>query len=453
MCIFYAQNALRLGETMLVEFKVRNFRSIRDELTLSMVATNERDLPENTYQVPGQKFSLLKTAAIFGANASGKSNLVEAMVWAKAFILGQIEAGLDESIPTDMFQFREEEYTGSSEFHLQFIHHGEVYNYGFLLTDERIMFEKLDVFTRARPRNLFFRSTDYDDVSHKWVETYKFGPGVKGAHTRLIQQSTRHNKLFLTRAAELNQPILREVLDWFKSHWSMVFGRGIVGDSLKAQLSAITSVVLEKEAELKAKALELLKVADLGIEALEIQTRNDLDPIADRLLQPEAREVWKDLYKHRVRFKHIGSDSDNHGWIALEQESHGTQKLYGLVAELLLVLQRNVCEVIDEIDGGFHPLMVRDLVKLFQGTSSAQAAPQLIFTTHDVSVLDNSLLRRDQIWFTEKDNTGNTSLVRLSDYKPRKGEALQRGYLSGRYGGIPLLDVAAFVAGGGDNEA
>jgi len=304
-----------------------------------------------------------------------------------------------------------------------FIIKGVRYQYGFSFTPQRIHSEWLFVYQTAKPQKWFVR--DFDDSKNR--QTIKFGPHLTGPKTTW-RDATRANALFLSTAVQLNSEQLAPIVDWFTNSLIVLMDGGAIPWDFS------TRQLLNPEGN--AAVRSLLEAADVGIAAITTERRRakghmftlDLATGASNAEMSEG-DVFVPKFTHRA-----GSVTAD---FELGEESQGTQKLFALAGPLLDIVNRGLVLVIDELDRSLHPLLVRQIVEAFQSRSANGA--QLIFSTHDTSLLDGNLLRRDQIWFAEKDAEQSSKLVALSEFSPRKSEALEKGYLSGRYGGIPIL--------------
>lgn len=415
---------------MLVEFRVKNFRSLRDEQVFSMVASKDQTLHDTHTLGTGLKAapSLLRSAVVYGANAGGKSNLVKALQFMRGVVLESaavIQPG--QSYALQPFRLDDCSASQPTEFELTFILDGVRYQYGFAMTAQRIVSEHLLVYKAFKPQRWFERR--FDQASGK--DLYEYGPGLKGAKS-LWEGATRPNALFLSMAVQLNSEALRPVFDWFANRL-VIFNE-------QAQLSPHTSIQMLKQAQGRQQICDFLTAADISIDNIEVVTRKvpgqavHFDLLAGRT---EVRS--EEVEEHQLRFSHV--TEQGRAVFDLVDESSGTRNLLFLAGPVLDILQKGLTLVIDELDTSLHTLLVRELVRLFHRPEVNTGGAQLIFTTHDTSLLDASdLFRRDQIWFVEKDREQASTLVALSEFSPRKNEALERGYLMGRYGGVPFLN-------------
>ena len=414
---------------MLVEFRVTNFRSLREEQVLSLVASKDKTLQETHAVSTGLKAapSVLRSAAIYGANASGKSNLIKALQYMRGVVAESatiIQPG--QTFAVQPFRLDAQSAKEPTSFEVTFIIDGVRYQYGFAMTPQRIVSEHLLVYKAFKPQRWYERRFD----AQTGKDVYDFGPGLKGPKN-LWEGATRPNALFLSMAVQLNSEALRPVFEWFTSRL-VIFNE-------QSPLSPQFSVQMLKQEAQRKTICEFLRAADVSIADIEVTTKQALvHSINFDLTTGKREETAGEQAVDEVKFHHI----TDHGKAVFDlmEESSGTRNLLFLTGPVLDILRKGLTLVIDELDTSLHTLLVRELVRLFHRPEINTGGAQLIFTTHDTSLLDAAdLLRRDQIWFVEKDHDQASELVGLSEFSPRKNEALERGYLMGRYGGIPFL--------------
>ena len=414
---------------MLVEFRIKNFRSLRDEQVLSLVASTDKTLLDTHALDTGLKAAphLLKCAVVYGANASGKSNLIKALQYMRDVVL--VSAALQPGQPFDrLHPFKLDATSGNlpTEFEVTFILEGVRYQYGFTMNPQRVVSEQLLVYKAFKPQRWFERH--FDAESGKYV--YEFGPSLKGAKN-LWEGATRPNALFLSMAVQLNSEALRPVFDWF-SNRLVIFNE-------QSPLSPQFSVqMLKQEAQRKA-ICEFLRAADISIADIEVATKQAMvHSIRFDLATGKREEEAGEQAVDEIKFHHL----TEHGKAVFDlmDESSGTRNLFYLTGPILDIINKGLTLVVDELDTSLHTLLVQALVRLFHRPEVNTGGAQLIFTTHDTSLLDAyGLFRRDQIWFVEKRPDQSSILYPLLDFSPRKSEALERGYLQGRYGALPFL--------------
>lgn len=425
---------------MLIEFRVENHRSICTEqaLTMSAARVGAPDDPR-LREVMGSKTRLLPVAALYGANASGKSNLLAALGFMQyAVVHSHRSWPPDGGIPREPFAWGSKT-SEPSLFEVTIVREGVRYQYGFVADDERFLEEWLYAWPSGRKQSWFEREGD----------DFKFGEHLRGEN-RLVEQVTRGNALFLSAAAQLGHEQLAGIYRWFRAMRTVNLDNrrhGMVDDMIGGErwfqpafdgesslVDAGISLLLDGPLE---AIRELVRAADVGIVDVKLEERDvDLSTRAGGRL------------RRRVMVRHQ-STSDN-AWLPFDEESQGTQTLFHMAPHLLDALWEGSVLVIDELEASLHPLLALQIVRQFNDPRTNPRNAQLLFTTHDTNLLGTELgkpaLRRDQIWLTEKDDEGATCLYPLTDYKPRKAENLERGYLQGRYGAIPFLGPLARVA-------
>ena len=397
---------------MLIDFKVKNYRSIKDEQDLNMLSTKQKEHLETHTFTPeaASSMNLLKTAAIYGANAAGKSNFIKALKTMQEIVIhSATKYQRGNALPVKAFLFDSVTSGEATEFEVNFITDGVRYQYGFSATEERIVEEWLIAYPKGRPQNWFARvlNKETDAPSYDW----QFGEKFTG-QKQLWQESTRDNALFLSTAVHLNSELLNPVYDWFDKTLRIT---GVGGWSPKF------TIELCRQGKYKDNILQFLRTADMDIEDIEIEDK------ADVLANPVNVKMW-----HK-------DNSGNQVALDLKEESDGTQKLFAFIGPWLDSLEKGHVLLIDELHDNFHPLMVKFLVNLFHSKITNKSNAQLIFTTHETSILSQDVFRRDQIWFCEKKNKA-TQLYSLVEFKARKGVTdLEKAYLSGRYGALPYF--------------
>ena len=415
---------------MLVEFRVKNFRSLRDEQVLSLVASKDKTLGDTNVMSTGLKAApgLLRSAVLYGANAGGKSNLIKALQYMRGVVLDSatvIQPG--QTYAVQPFRLDDLSASEATEFEVTFVVAGVRYQYGFAMTSQRIVREHLLVYKAFKPQRWFERHFDADSGK----DVYEFGPGLKGAK-HLWEGATRPNSLFLSMAVQLNSEAMRPVFDWFST--------ALVIFNEQAKLSPQTSIQMLQQAEGRKQICAFLTAADISISDIEVITRKVPGQAVHFDLDANKTEIrGEEIEEHQLRFSHV--TERGRAVFDLMDESNGTRNLLFLTGPVLDILTKGLTLVIDELDTSLHTLLVRELVRLFHKPDINTGGAQLIFTTHDTSLLDApNLFRRDQVWFVEKDKDQASTLVALAEFSPRKNEALERGYLIGRYGGIPFLN-------------
>jgi AAA15 family ATPase/GTPase len=423
---------------MLIQFSVTNYRSFLTTQSLTLTANSATELQEeNTFISPVSNLPrLLRSAVVYGPNAAGKSNLVQAIGFMKSFVLSSAKESQEgEEIDVTPFLFNRQSNLNPSNLEVLFIQDGFRYQYGFAVNSERVTEEWLFAYPEGRAQKWFERNYDPETRKDMWY----FGPKFTGRR-KVWQEATRSNALFLSTAIQLNNEQLKPVFNWF-AHKLVVLGEG-------EGIDAGFSIDECEEGKKKKKILEFMNAADLSITDISLEKKEfSMEDLPAEMPQSIKEEIAKDLKGKkltRVFFMHPSSDNDEDVSLELTEESAGTRKLFALAGPWLDVLEKGLVFFVDELDTSLHPLLIRFLLNLLHSPETNRHNAQLVFTTHDTTVLDQTFLRRDQVWFVEKDAENSTRLYPLSDYKPRKGEALQKGYLYGRYGALPFLGELRF---------
>lgn len=415
---------------MLIELKIKNFRSFREEVVLSMVASADKSLPDNTIPAPGfGGRSLLRSAVVYGPNAAGKTNLIAAIKFISMFVKTSMVRKPDSPIEISPFLLTVETNSAPSEFEVTFMDGQNVrYQYGFHVTATQVVREWLIAYPKGLPQTWFER-----DYSGESGPTWYFGRNLKGKNSD-IAEMTRTNVLFLSNAAQLNHRPLGHVFEWFQQSLRVI---GV--DELIPIFTTYSALRTREETRAREQIRRLVTVADVGISGFNVreETYTEKDLPEDMPTELRSQLVNK---KHLDVFMRHSVGAEGEVFLPLKEESSGTQRLFALSGPLSEVLDNGWTLFVDELDASLHPLLVRYLVELFHNPNYNPRGAQLIFNTHDTTLMDYSLFRRDQIWFVEKDDQGCSHLYSLLDYSPRKDEALARGYLMGRYGAIPFLN-------------
>jgi hypothetical protein len=414
---------------MLIEFTVANFRSVRARQTLSLVAsTDTTHLERNTVAASAGMggLHLLRSAVIYGPNAAGKSNLLLALETLRQLVLTS-SSSLQEGarLPLNPFLLADTE-TAPCQFEIVFALGDTRYHYYLEAWPERVSREWLIAYPHGRPQRWFEREYKPEPGIYEWW----FGPNFKAERKQrqVWQNSTRANALFLSTAVQLNSEQLRPIFDWFANKL-IVLAPGI-------DFNPFLSLDMLREESSRSRLMRFMETADVGIDRLELREEDGMPPILPLL--PGQMIPPMPMKRMRVLVWHKRAGVEGEVALDLTEESQGTQKLFEFAGGWLRALDTGATLFVDELDRSLHPKLTRFLVELFNCRSNEKKA-QLVFTTHDTTLLDPDILRRDQIWFVEKDAMRSTHLYSLLDYSPRKDEALERGYLKGRYGAVPFV--------------
>lgn len=439
---------------MLLEFSAENFRSLRDEQALDLRASATKDLPEVVRHPAGmdaESRGVLTTAAVFGANASGKSSLFMAADFMRNAVLLSANSAVEgggvlEQLAT--FRFDASRRDAPTTLRVQFLLAGVRHEYGFSLQPRSathkftsIASEWLRAWPHGRASDLFLRGQAVLSAGHSgrwWVSEQAFHGGRRRADD--LFEQTRDDVLFISLASQRNHPSAKAVVTWFNEQF-------YTHDTQTGSHTRFnTARKAEADPEFLAYLGRLLRAADTGIERVQVTAHDEGNPEVhphDLINHLRVLSGLRALQTHTIHRTHDGHEVA----LDLHEESAGTQRLFALAGPIHDALQHGRCLWIDELDTAMHHWLVRTLIKLFQDPHSNPNNAQLLFTTHDAAVMDPTLLRRDQIWIVEKDAAQASQLFSLVDIddKPRKGQPLFKSFLSGRFGGVPRLDEAAIL--------
>jgi uncharacterized protein len=421
----------KTGTGMLVEFSAKNYRSIKERQTLSMAKAGGDELEEDNSFTPDISgcTSLLRSAAIYGPNSAGKSNVIRAIMKMESIVRNSASTYQEgDSIPITPFLFDKDSVEEPTEFEAIFIAEGIRYQYGFSARKSHIIEEWLIAYPKGRAQRWFTRAFNEKSQSPE----YKFSEFLLGQKS-VWQKATRNNALFLSTAVQLNSDQLKPIFNWFKD--KLRYTR-------RGWKSGITVSLCSSESE-KNRVLDFLRAADFDIHDIQIE-KEKFDPkllsneIPDSLREKIIKEMSDaDIFDLKTVHKTEVGDLVS---LDFDEESDGTQKLFSFAGPWVEALRNGYILVIDELHDNLHPRLVRYLVDLFHSNKTNPKNAQLIFTTHETSILSQDVFRRDQIWFCEKDRNQATILYPLTDFKPRKDrENIELGYLSGRYGAFPFV--------------
>jgi AAA domain, putative AbiEii toxin, Type IV TA system len=406
---------------VLLRLRVANHRSIRDEHELSLIGTefNEGTARETPLVSSGRPLTMLPVLGVFGANASGKSNLLSAFRFMKEAVRSSFADWAKQPgvVPREPFKLDLtcRERTTLFEVDLLLGRNPIRYTYGFELSDERVEAEWLHAYPHGK-RNVWFdrEAGRVDDGADEFVFR---GTGFKGRREDLVAL-TRPNALFLSVGATLNDPQLSVVHRWFVDNLWLVTPEADIAARTRWTQRLLTEH--NRSADYQDRVTRLLTVADLGLTGIDV-----------------------DRDSGQVKLRHRALGGGEVPMDFLTEESLGTHAWFAFLGPLLTVLDTGATLLVDELDSSLHPTLAAEVVRLFQDPDSNPRSAQLIFTTHDATLLGNAVLGRpldrDQVWIAMKRRSGETELYALTDAKPRKEENLELGYLRGRYGGIPRI--------------
>ena len=386
---------------MLLQFSITNHRSIKETAIISMKAAADKTMKEVLISPDGKK-ELVPVMAIYGANAAGKSNVIHALLLMREMVCGSYAKPLKGAeLPYEPFAFVDGQ-TEPTTFEIIYYYESIKYAYGFSFDKDRIISEYLYHWPNGREALVFSREKD----------EYEYRESIQEQLT--LAGRTSENRLYLTSSNEWNCAQTEKAYLWFQKNLRGLIATGVSNES--------TIDAIRKGGDGKQRILKEMMLADLGICNVELSGTKE-KPIISTVHQLTDDSGEKKQYT-----------------LLLGQESVGTQRFFSRIGLWMDALNSGAVLVVDEIEASMHPLLTRHLIEMIQDQTTNQNHAQLIFTTHDTGLLDLKLLRRDQIWFAEKDEkTMQTDIYALTEFSPRKEENIARGYLQGRYGAIPFI--------------
>ena len=413
---------------MLIQFNFKNYKSFRDETSLDLSATKMKEFESSVVTIGGEK--ILPVAAVYGANASGKSNVYSAFEFMTAYVENSFFYGDDDKTFADArptpFLFDNSARNAESMFEVYFTIPGEnaekTYNYGFCIDETGITEEWLN--TKAKSarefKSVFYRNTEKQELDLR---------GIAKVSRDNIEVALNRQVLIISLGAKLKVEKCKQIRDWFLLNEFADFGN----EMTNLFLSRTLPKGFVEDEKVREDVLKYFSSFDKQITGFKIEELPSKD---------EQKEK-----KYAIDAIHRMIDSEDDTELPLHQESAGTLKMFAMYPALHEVLEKGGVLCIDELNSRLHPLLVRNFILTFLNPEINKNHAQLIFTTHDTWQLSNQLLRRDEIWFTEKDEKGLSNLYSLADFvdedgsRIRKDENYEKNYLLGKYGAIPSLET------------
>ncbi len=434
---------------MIIEFLVSNYRSIKTEQVLSLIAENTKNKEDNTFEVTlanGTPLRLLRSAIIYGANASGKSNIIKAVYTMRNMVLRSRHLNDGDPIEEyNPFLFDTTSAQQPTRFALTFIKKAIKYRYEFSFNGKEIDTERLDFYPKGQPANLFKRvkstSTIKDDIA--------FGTHLLD---KPAKKSVLKNQLYLSLFGGRPHEQLTTIYRYFNLDIAVHNVTYLYRDTLKSEI--IEKIGQPEQKAFKSRLAKLINIADTKIESISAEGE------AEKEFFKKEEHIRKELGE-RYAFPLITPDAyanhlvyDPNGQVIgekelpMEEESVGTNVLFALGGLILSNLETGGIIFFDELDNSLHPKLTKFLIRLFHNPVSNKNNAQLIFASHEVTLLNKEVFRRDQIWFTEKDKYGVTELYCTKDIEGvREDTAFDKWYMSGKFGGEPRIKEVAFIFG------
>lgn len=433
---FYIYVIISKSINMLLQFTVKNYKVFGDEVKLNMIA-NADDTREDDNIILLPKFNLriLKSAVIYGANASGKSKLVEAMQFMRDFIWFSAETQSNRKINTVPFRLSTATEKAPSLFEIVFILDNDMYRYGFEVTTEKVVSEWLYHRPKTKEIEIFYRQ-EQDFEIHK---SFKISDLIE-------KKRIKPNSLLLSKADVENDELATKITSFITINFNIISG-------LHDKQNFLYSFYWLQNLKDKKVLLDFFKSADLGIESLiineeELNNRTfkeetDYLPSGEKFTTKISYDyILETVWTLRNKYDENGNILGTETFTLNDDESAGTQKYFALAGPILEALEKGTTLIIDELDAKLHPSLVHKIVEIFNSKTANPTNAQLIFNTHDTNLLSCGIFRRDQIWFVEKNKFGSADLYALSSFKTdtvRKNDNFEKNYVEGRYGAIPYL--------------
>ena len=444
---------------MLIRFTVENFLSFKKRVEFSMIAGRQHKHPDHILpRTKSRDLRLLKMGVIHGPNASGKTNLIKAMDFARNLIVeGRSEGQHTSVIP---FRFDTSSKDKPSTFQFEIKEKGTTYVYGFEVDTVQVHAEWLYEIRNKKHRLIFERSTDSDGDSCVTTNDPDSAFEKSRDFVEVLEDSLRPNQLFLKHSVELKVTYFMDIYDWFRTKLVLIFP--------DTKLSVGFGIQFKNSADYKMRFDNMIRAFDLGFQEIELpeydfESEWRLSPDSKEYILDKIREMpresngtvsaylpdlniyieveeFDDIRAYKFTTVHKVSGSDHPESLELTEESDGTQRLFELMPALidLSIEERERVFVIDELDLRLHSLLSHKVLEQFLVKSKRQRS-QLIVTTHEIMLLDLELLRRDEVWLINKDGQGRSSLYSLEEFHPRYDRDIRKSYLQGRFGAIPLL--------------
>lgn len=394
---------------MIIQFSFENFLSFKEQATLSLVASalkeNQSLVDDIVFDLNGTNISLLKSAVIYGANASGKSNIIKALNFFKWYVINSSKGvQSSERIEVESFRLSKETESEPSFFEAIFADENTQYRYGFELDVNRVyrewLFQKINK-RKSKEVELFFRNGEEYSIHQKFL----IGKEL------VAKKMVRENALLLSVAAQFNESVAVDIIKWLSDTTIVAKGND---ESIWEQATKQID-----NPKMRERIVSFAQFADFGIS--------------------DVRKIDNTLTSSHIQYDEQGNSVNNITFPFLKSESEGTIKYFMLAYPIIDALDNGKRLIIDEFDSKMHPLLTSKIISLFNSSKTNPKNAQLIFTTHDTNLLNAGLFRRDQIWFTQKDFYGATELYSLLEYKVRNNAPYEKEYLMGKYGAIPLI--------------
>ena len=430
---------------MIVSFSIENWMSFRDKVSFSMVASREKQHGERVPKVAKYQTRILPIAAIYGGNASGKTNFFKALNFVKKLVLDGTRPGRPVPVKTYLL---DNSFSGKpSRFSLEILIAGIIYEFSFVVTRKEILQEKLVKVTSSSEKILYDRKDG----------NIRFDPSLDdNKFIHFVSQGTRSNQLFLTNSVSQNVDIFRPVYDWFEDnlvlvgpdsrfgHFEHFFDKGhplsnVMNEVLPTLDIGISRLGGEETSFENNRFLKILE-SELEEDVKEGEGARIVDPATDERFVVTRNKTGKLIAKKLITY-HAGDDGTEVKF-DIRQESDGSKRMIDLLPAFLAIstMPVNKVYIIDELDRSLHSLLTRQLIERYLENCNTDSRSQLLITTHDMMLMDQAIFRRDEMWITERKGAGDSELFSFSEYKDvRYDKDVRKSYLQGRLGGIPKI--------------
>lgn len=432
---------------MILMFSVENWRSFREKVTLNMTATAEKQHSERLPIIDKYRLKVLPTAALYGANGSGKTKFIEALAFFQNLVLNGTK-NQSQKIPLQRFKLESDYLNKPSKFSIDVLIEGLIYTYEVSLLPEKILEERLTVQNSNTAYDVFTR---VDGQPFEYDEDYFKKEQID--FLNFIAKATRSNQLFLTNAVQLNMEDLRPLYEWFETKLTVITPNS---EFIFIQRYADPNDVLSEE------STQLMRMLGTGIDHFVTKKQSESNQDFSSTVPKEWLDVVKQGIRHsndvlRVNDLIVRKENDELIFekllavhknrngedivFLLNEESDGTRRILDLIpAFASLKKGRDVVFVIDELDRSFHTQLLEWLLKYFLDTCNTTTRGQLIFTTHDVNILTQDIFRRDELWGVDKNSDGSSTLYSFRDFKNiRRDKDIRKTYLNGLLGAVPVI--------------
>jgi AAA15 family ATPase/GTPase len=406
---------------MILEIRLSNFFSIKDEIVIDLRAGNSqsrkvRDLENNVFTYKDEK--ILKAVALYGANASGKSNIIKAIRFCCSMVFQSHTH--NEAVIFNFVPFKFDRYADKpSSFMIKFVSKGIEYEYGFSLTRSKILMESLYYYPKERRAKVFTRD---ETVKGEKKDKYSFSNAIKKPLD--VAENTSDKTLYISRASQMDRDLGKEIFNFFSDQF-------ILGYTGFNAINIETLIKTNRELTIKALQIADSDIVDIKVEKKEVPVKSF------SVIVPAATATVTDEYKDLLHITTYHKTSPGIAFDFYSEESGGTRNLFVILLSVLDIIKNNKILLIDEIELSLHTTIVEFIIKLFYASNSAQ----LIFTTHNTKLLDLDKIRKDQIYFVNKKTDASTDVYSLFDYKDfRETMDVEKAYLQGRFDAVPFID-------------